>query len=38
MKRGRSPLLALVVYLMYLSKLTGHWGRLLSSTFAGSPE
>jgi ABC-type transport system involved in multi-copper enzyme maturation permease subunit len=29
--------LALGLYLIYLSKLTGHWGRLLSSTFAWVP-
>jgi ABC-type transport system involved in multi-copper enzyme maturation permease subunit len=29
--------LALGVYLIYLSKLTGHWGRLLSSIFAWVP-
>ena len=29
--------LALGLYLIYLSKLTGHWGRMLSSTFAWAP-
>jgi ABC-type transport system involved in multi-copper enzyme maturation permease subunit len=29
--------LAVGLYLIYLSKLTGHWGRLLSSTFAWVP-
>ena len=29
--------LALGLYLIYLSKLTGHWGRLLSSIFAWVP-
>ena len=29
--------LALGLYLIYLSKLTGHWGRLLSSIFAWIP-
>ena len=37
MKRGLFAALALGVYLIYLSELTGHWGRLLSWIFAWVP-
>ena len=37
MKRGLFAALALGLYLIYLSKLTGHWGRLLTSIFGWVP-